>query len=135
MVALSELNAYSAMFAERLLATHPEWSALAERDPEGFPPPGSLLLEVQSPVSDRKLVIRTYGDQVTIDFGPHGWHDHFDVGASLAFIDDLMSDRVVIATRFLFGMRAWSRPVAADARPPRFGQLEVYSWTGKHDVR
>ncbi len=91
-------------------------------------------------------MIRTYGDQVTIDYGPRGWHDHFDVGkaplatnefdASLAFIQDLISEHVVVTTWILFGRRLGTRAVrTADLRRPRMGRVQVYSWTGKHDVR
>jgi hypothetical protein len=145
-LALSDLNSFSRRFAEGLFAAHPEWRHLAEIDPEGFPEPGSLLVTVPSPVASRSLTIRTYGDQVTIDFGPTGWHDHFDAARSpraayefresLAFIADLLGERVVVTTRFLFGKRSWSRPQRTEhLRSPRFGRLEIYSWTGKHDAR
>jgi hypothetical protein len=144
LLSLDELNPWSRRFAERLLAAHPEWRSLGRRDPEGSPPPASLLLDVPSPVAGRALMIRTDGDQVTVDFGPRGWHDHFGsssgqtedaaFAAALAFIDDLMAERVVIVTRVLFGRPLWSRAVEATRlRRPLVGRVEVCSWTGRGD--
>jgi len=144
LLALHDLNPWSRRFAERLFAAHPEWRSIARRDPEGFPLPGSLLLEVASPVVGRALMIRTHGDQVTVDFGRHGWHDHFGsssgqsesaaFGAALALIEDLMTERVVVVTRVLFGRPVWSRAVdAARVRRPLIGRVEVCSWRGRDD--
>jgi hypothetical protein len=115
------LNPFSQRFADGLFAAHPEWSPLAQRDPQGFPPPGSLYLSVPSPVAGRALLIKTYGDQVTVDFGSDGWHEHFIPAAyvegtsactaALRFIDDLLADRRVIATRHLFGHSLWATPL------------------------
>jgi hypothetical protein len=119
-----KLNAYSQRFAERLLAVHPEWRPLARSDPEGFPPPGSLLVEVASLVPGRELWVRTYGDQVTIDFGEHGWHENFGhpgateeavFAKALAFIEDLLSDRLLVVTRIFLGRPFWTRAVEATA--------------------
>jgi hypothetical protein len=140
-----QLNRYSQRFVERLLAVHPEWRALAQQDPEGFPAPGSLLIELPSPVASRRLLIRTYGNQITIDFGPHGWHEHFGpwrgpsdevvFAAALAFIEDLLADRLVVVTRVFFGRPVWSRAVEASrVRKPWVGRVEVYSWSGARDA-
>lgn len=139
-----ELNAYSRRFAERLQAAHPEWRSLLRTDPDGFPPPGSLFLEVQSPVAGRALMVRTYGDQVTVDFGPRSWHEHFGrwsgpneevvFGVALAFIEDLLTERVVVVTRTFFGRPAWSRAIPVTrVRRPLIGGVEVYSWSGARD--
>jgi hypothetical protein len=139
------LNAFSQRFAARLLLVHPDWRPLIERDPEGFPPPGSLQISVPSPVAGRTLLIRTYGDQVTIDFGPPAWHEHFlpaayadEASASTAalrFIDDLLTDRKVIATRYFFGRLVWVRALEATrARAPLFGQTRIISWSGTRDA-
>ena len=144
MLSLDELNPYSRRFAERLFTAYPRWRERAIVDPNGGSPPGSLRVRVPSPVSTRELGVRTYGEQITVDFGPHGWHDHFgewsgkDEGAifaaALAFIADLLAERVVLATRCLFGRPVWSRPMRADRlRKPLFGRLEVYSWSGGRD--
>lgn len=139
------LNAFSQRFAGRLLLAHPDWRPLIQHDPEGFPPPGSLQISVPSPVAGRTLLIRTYGDQVTIDFGPHGWHEHFlpaayadepsACTAALHLIDDLLTDRKVIATRYFFGRPMWGRALEAGrAHPPLFGQTRIVSWSGTLDA-
>lgn len=139
------LNAFSQRFADRLLLAHPDWRPLLQHDPEGFPPPGSLHISVPSPVAGRTLLIRTYGDQVTIDFGPHGWHEHFlpaahadeaaACTAALSFIEDLLTDRKVIATRCFFGRPVWGRALEAGrAHAPRFGQTRIVSWSGTQDA-
>ena len=144
MASTADLNEFSQRFAERLFALRPDWAPLARVDPEGDSPPGSLLVEVPSPVPGRALSIRTYGNQVTVDFGPSGWHDHFisesgpqesvAFGRALGFIGDLIAERVVVTTRVLFGRPAWSRAVRVEhLRRPRFGQLDVYSWSGSRD--
>ena len=138
------LNEYSRRFADRLFAAHPEWRPLAQSDPEGFPPPGSLLVEVPSPVTGRGLWVRTYGDQITVDFGEHGWHEHFGADGkteevaftkALAFIEDLLSERVVVVTRIFFARPVWTRAIEATrVRPPLIGRVEVRSWTGAADA-
>jgi hypothetical protein len=139
------LNAFSKRFADRLLLVHPDWHPHLPHDPEGFPPPGSLHISVPSPVAGRTLLIRTYGDQVTIDFGPHDWHEHFlpaayadeasAFTAVLRFIDDLLTDRKVIATRYFFGRPVWGRTLeAARAHAPLFGQTRIVSWSGARDA-
>jgi hypothetical protein len=139
------LNAFSKRFADRLLLVHPDWHPHLQHDPEGFPPPGSLHISVPSPVAGRTLLIRTYGDQVTIDFGPHDWHEHFlpaayadeasAFTAVLRFIDDLLTDRKVIATRYFFGRPVWGRTLeAARAHAPLFGQTRIVSWSGARDA-
>jgi hypothetical protein len=139
------LNAFSKRFADRLLLVHPDWHPHLRHDPEGFPPPGSLHISVPSPVAGRTLLIRTYGDQVTIDFGPHDWHEHFlpaayadeasAFTAVLRFIDDLLTDRKVIATRYFFGRPVWGRTLeAARAHAPLFGQTRIVSWSGARDA-
>src|SRR5688572_30026120 len=76
MDSLDRFNSYSRRFAERLFAVYPEWRAFAVPDPKGDPPPASLLVTVTAPAGDRELALRTYGEQVTVEFGPHGWHEH-----------------------------------------------------------
>lgn len=137
------LNQFSRRFADRLLAAHPDWQPLLQSDPHGFPPPGSLQVVVPSPVAGRQLLIRTYGDQVTVDFGPDGWHQHFlpeahdndasALSAALRFIDGLLADRVVVATRYVAGRRLWSRAIEASPRGPRFGTVKIISWSGGRD--
>jgi hypothetical protein len=140
-----KLNAYSQGFTERLLAAHPEWESLARSDPEGFPEPGSLLVEVPSPVVGRALWVRTYGDQITVDFGEHGWHEHFGRESgktdeavftkALAFIEDLLSDRLVLVTRIFFSRPVWTRAIEATrVRRPVVGRVEIRSWTGAADA-
>ena len=141
-----ELNPYSRRFAERLFSARPEWRELATRDPDGFPPPGSLLVSVASPVPGRRLLVRTYGDQVTVDFGPHGWHTHFLTAmsrdeaaafdAALRLVDDLLAERVAVLSRELFGLRGWTRLIGPGVVPrrPLVGRVEVYSWRGGRDA-
>ena len=139
-----QLNPFSQRFAELLFATFPEWRSLARRDPDGFPEPGSLLVIVESPVAGRPLTIRTYGNQVTIDFGPEGWHEHFLAQApsdvwkahddAIIFLDALTGDRRVIVTRTLFGRFTWTRSIpTSSVRTPRVGRSEIISWTGRQD--
>ena len=145
MLSFEKLDPYSRRFAERLFTTYPQWRTLAFVDPEGGPPPGSLELAVPSPVAGRELRIRTYANQITVDFGPHGWHDHFGEGSSVderaifesavAFISDLLAERVVVATHFFFGRPWWSRPMRTDRlRKPLVGRIEAYSWSGGRDA-
>lgn len=139
------LNAFSRRFADALSAAHPERRELIRLDPEGFPAPGSLQVVIPSPVSGRELRVRTYGTQVTVDFGPDGWHQHFlpqahgddatACSAALRFIDDLVTDRVVVATRYIAGRRLWTRAIdATKVRGPRFGTTKIISWTGARDA-
>ena len=70
-----------------MFAAYPAWRALAGPDPAGNGPP--------------------YGGQVTIDFGPHGWHEHLGAwsgpteaaafDAALGLIADLLAERVEVA--------------------------------------
>ena len=87
-------------------------------------------------------MVRTYGDQITIDFGPRGWHEHFGplnagnedevFDRALAFIDDLIADRIVIITRMFFGWSAWSRAIrVSEFRPPKLGTVKAHWWSGK----
>ncbi|HEX2780904.1 MAG TPA: hypothetical protein VHM30_15490 [Gemmatimonadaceae bacterium] len=133
------LDEYSRRFGECLFAVHPTWREHARPDPEA---PGSLVVEVPSPVAHRALTIRTYGRQITVDFGPDGWHQHFGAehgsdegayGAGLSFIEDLLAERVVITTRFLLGRALWMRARRVPVRRPRYGELRVYSWSGRLD--
>lgn len=133
------LDDYSRRFGERLFAAHPGWSGDARPDPDA---PGALLVEVPSPVAGRSLTIRTYGRQITVDFGPDGWHQHFGAergsdeatyNAALSFIGDLLAERLVVLTRVLFGREMWMRAARVPVRGPRFGALRVYSWTGRLD--
>jgi hypothetical protein len=139
------LNAFSQRFADRLLLAHPDWRPLIPHDPEGVAPPGSLHVSVPSPVAGRTLVIRTSGDQVTVDFGPHGWHEHFlpaayadeasACTAALRFIEDLLTDRQVIVTRYFFGRPAGGRALeAGHAHAPLLGQTRIVSWSGTQDA-
>jgi hypothetical protein len=139
-----QLNPFSQRFAERLFAARPGWRGLARRDPDGFPDPGSLLVIVESPVAGRPLTIRTYANQVTIHFGPEGWHEHFlaqapsDEGKAhedaIAFLDALTRDERVIVMRTLFGPFRWTRAIPlSSARTPRFGRSEIISWSGRQD--
>jgi hypothetical protein len=141
---LQQLNAYSQRFADRLFRGHPEWRVLSRPDPEGFPPPGSLLVSVASRVAGRSLAIRTYGNQVTVEFGPPGWHEHFGSMASderqafedaLGFVDALLRDERVIIVRTVLGRFSWSRAIEASRiRPPRLGRTDIFSWTGRRDA-
>jgi hypothetical protein len=139
-----ELNLFSQRFAERLFTAYPEWRSLARRDPDGFPEPGSLLLIVESPVTGRALTIRTYGNQVTVDFGPHGWHDHFLAAAprdeqkafddAMGLLVALTRDQRVIVTRTVFRRFRWVRSLPLSSiRPPTFGRSEIISWSGRLD--
>lgn len=142
---IASLNAFSRRFAEHLFAAHPEWRSLAERDPYGDPLPGSLLVRVPSPVPSRALSMQTYADQITIGFEPGFWHEHvlctrtsdeprlFD--AALRLIDDLLSERTVVATRYWFGRPFLTRAIAPDRmQRPWWGRTEVVSWTGTRDA-
>ena len=134
-------DAFSQRFADRLAAAHPEWPSLAQADPDD----GGLRVVVPSPVEGRTLLLRTYGTQVTIDFGPDGWHEHFlpqvhgsdaaAIDAALHFIDELLADRIVIATRYVLGVRLWSRAVhATTVRAPSIGATRIVSWSGTRDA-
>jgi hypothetical protein len=146
---LNGLNAYSRRFAERLFGAHPDWRPLVARDPDGDPPPGSLLLTVASPVHGRALAVRTYGDQVTVEFGLHGWHEHLGVwsglteeavfDAALSLISDLLAERVAVVTGLPRDRPVWFRLLRAGEEPPRPRRLgadrvEVYSWRGERDA-
>jgi hypothetical protein len=146
MVSFAELDDFSRRFAERLFDRYPEWRQHAVLDPEGGVPPGSFHVTVPSPRTGNELWVRSYFKQITIDFGPHGWHEHFGewsgssesaiFDTALRFLDDLLNDRVVVITRRLFGRPMWTEAIRADrVRPPLFGRLEVYSWSGKLDTR
>jgi len=53
-------------------------------------------------------------------------------GLALAFIADLIAERVVVTTRVILGWAAWSRTAkVTELRRPLFGKLEVYSWNGR----
>jgi hypothetical protein len=110
-----------------------------------------LLVEVPSPafvggsVCGRELWVRTYGDQITVDFGQHGWHEHFGpesasgeeavFAKAIAFIEDLLSDRLVVVTRIFLGWRVWTRALEATrVRRPVIGRVEVCSWSGAADA-
>src|SRR5690348_8563249 len=50
-------------------------------------------------------------------------------------VDDLLDDRVVVASRYVFGRRVWTHVSRSDSlRPPRFGTQEVVSWSGALDT-
>lgn len=136
MIDPGKLNGFSARFAARLFERHPEWRDNAAIDADA--PGDTLRVEVTAPTG-ATLTIRTYFDQITIEFGH--WHDHIgewsgpDEDArfekALQFIDDLVSGRRVVVTRFLFGRHAWSRAIPIEnVRRTVVGRLEVTSWTG-----
>jgi hypothetical protein len=151
-VSLDALNQYARRFAERLFAVYPDWRAVAMPDPDGDPPPASLLVTVAAPVGDRALSLRTYGEQVTVEFGPHGWHEHvgtwsgptedaaFD--AALALVADLLAERVAVVAGVRGDRPVWFRLLREGAEPPRpWGipglsaqRVEVYSWRGSRDA-
>jgi hypothetical protein len=98
------------------------------------------------------LTLRTYGGQVTIDFGPHGWHEHLGTwsgpteaaafDAALALIADLLAERVLVAAGMKGDQQGWLRLVREDEAPPRpwripwisADRVEVYSWRGLRDA-
>ncbi|HJQ21534.1 MAG TPA: hypothetical protein VJ867_14390 [Gemmatimonadaceae bacterium] len=131
-----ELDGYSRRFAARLFEKFPEWRDGASADPDHR---GALRVAVTAP-SGAQLQVRTYSAQITIDFGAH-WHEHLGVWTSaeeqlvfdkaLQRIDDLVNDRVVIVSRFVFGRHAWSRALPlAEVRRAFSGRRSVTSWSG-----
>jgi hypothetical protein len=146
MVSFAELNDFSRRFAERLFDKYPEWREHAVIDPDDDLQPGSFHVTVPSPGSGGELWVRTYANQITVDFGPHGWHEHFGewsgsgesaiFDAALRFLDDLMNDRVVVITRRLFGRPMWTEAIpAGSVQRPLIGGVDVYSWSGRLDAR
>lgn len=138
MATLDGLNAFSARFATQLFERHPEWRDHAHLDADkgGH----TLRLSVVAP-SGAQLQVRTYGDQITIDFGPD-WHEHIGewsgadeparFGKALELIDGIVSGKTVIVTRYVFGRRAWSRAMPiTEVRRSILGRIDVMSWTGK----
>jgi hypothetical protein len=130
------LNDYSRRFAERLFARFPEWRDHASVDEQHA---STLRVTVTSP-GGAELMVRTYGDQVTLDFGPH-WHEHLGPWTSsdeskvfdtaIARLDDIVHDRVVVVSRFVFGRHAWSRAMPAQqAHRAHLGRRAVTSWSG-----
>lgn len=135
MIDVATLNGFSARFAQRLFERYPEWREHAEMDPGQR---DTLRVAVAAPTG-AELVVRTYFDQITIDFGR--WHTHIgdwsgpDENArfekALETIDAIVSGKSVVVTRFVFGRHAWSRLIPLEkVRRTVVGRLEVTSWTG-----
>jgi hypothetical protein len=105
-----------------------------------------------SPVAGRALTVRTYGGQITIDLGPHGWHEHLGAwsgpteaaafDAALTLIADVLAERVVVAVGMRGTRPRWLRLVREGATPPRpwripwisADRVEIYSWRGSRDT-
>ena len=140
------LNAYSRRFAERLFAVYPQWEGVATTEPWPNADPGCFLVEVPSPADpDRRLWIGTDGGEITVGFGPHGWHTHYGswTGAdeetsfaeALEAIADILTDRRMVAAGILNGRAGASTLVAVDEDPELEGydQIDYISWTGTQD--
>ncbi len=105
-----------------------------------------------SPLAGRTLALRTYGGQVAVEFGPHGWHEHLGAwsgpteaaafDAALALVADLLAERVMVAVGTRRYRPLWFRLLREHDKPPRpwripglsADRVDVYSWRGGRDA-
>jgi hypothetical protein len=141
-----ELNPYSRRFADRLFALYPQWEHLAKLEPWPNADPGCFLVEVSSPVDpERQLSVGTDGEEITVGFGPHGWHAHYGAwtGAdeessfveALEEIAGILEERLVVAVGTQDGQTGASTLIPAGEDPGLNGydRIDYVSWRGSHD--
>jgi hypothetical protein len=136
----ARLNTFSAQFVERLRLAHPEWQAFGRESEFEV---GAVEYRVPRPHGgEPPLVICTVGDEVTVEFDRvhkhFGWSDVPDEKAydeALAFIDDILAERVVIGvvmdadrwvSSFLLEPGEWP-----EKQPHELSYLR--SWLGTYD--
>ena len=95
--------------------------------------------------SDRRLWVGTDGGEITVGFGPHGWHDHYgewtgaDEASSFAEalhdIADIMAERKILATGFRRGQLGGATliPTGETADLEGHERVEYMSWCGTYD--
>ena len=74
MVSIDDLSPFSRRFASRLFEKYPEWREFSSSPSGEYW--GVLLVEVMSPLGDRRLAINANGGEVTVYFGGKVWHSH-----------------------------------------------------------
>ena len=113
------LNEFSRGFADRLFAAHPEWRKHVEVSTDAE----VLAIEVPSPnaLARTGLCIDTDADEVTVGFDQ--FHSHFFGRGdeeiyhdALAFIDDILSEAVVVLV-YHEGER-WVKSMCVDVNDP-----------------
>lgn len=141
----SWLNEYSRRFAEQLFGVYPEWAERAAPDPWPNAAPGCFMLEVPSPMHpDRALSVSTARGEITVEFGAHGWHQHYDLpgdweavsfAEALQAIADIVAERKMLATWFRDGEPCAMTLIPTGVTPDLNGyeRVEYTSWCGTYD--
>src|SRR5829696_2689614 len=111
MVSIDDLSPFSRRFASRLFEKYPEWREFSSSPSGEYWDDGVLLVEVTSPLGDRRLAVNTNGSEVTVYFGGNGWHSHDtpsdELDDSLAFdetfstIHAILSEDLAILNRYV----------------------------------
>lgn len=146
------MDGFSTRVAKELFARRPEWERHASEEPGARP--GSLnsdhCLWVRfpgSPPDDEHLLeLATYDDEITVSMGLAHLHMGEDVtrdgrlelllARALELMDDLLTERVVAATRRLriIGLTAWGFSTLEESKDDLWWRvIEVRSWNGTHD--
>jgi len=142
-----DLNPFSAEFARALFSKYPSWREFSKVDSSNYSK-NLLVVEVPGPIeskADFPLIIDTDGDEVTVGFDRY--HSHFNWPPfdevhqnPLVFIDDIVRERVAIAS--LWGEGRWlgSQAVAPPEgtggilRDSRAKILRIRSWNGRFNA-
>lgn len=146
------MDGFSTGVAKELFARRPEWERHASEEPGARPggPDRDHCLWVRFPGSPRDdehlLELATYDDEITVSLGPEHLHMGEDTtldGAlerlldrALALVDDLLSERLVAATRRLriIGLTAGGFDTPEGAKDDLWWRvIKVRSWNGTHD--
>lgn len=144
---LDSLNPYSRKVAAALLTALPQFIDYIHIDNSPGAPEGSLLVRMPQPMESDEpgLYIATDVEEITVGF--RGCYVHFmdyehtgsdeHIARAIAYIRDLLEDRIVIKKWFRHGILCGSSLDTPNTlpSPSRNGitTVEMISWTGTHD--
>lgn len=144
---LDSLNPYSHRVACNLLSKLPHLAYYALPDNSPGAPEGSLLIRMPQPTNSAEpgLYVATDVEEITVgfracyvhfmDYEHTGTDEHID--RAIAYIEDLLEDRIVIKKWFRQGILCGSSLDAPNIlpSPSRSGitTVEMISWSGTND--
>ncbi len=144
MQALSDLDSFSADFAEDLFRLYPQWRELARSEHDDEFNRSYLVVEVAKPAGsdlDHSLVVTTFNEEVTVQLDYY--HEHFDwpteEGLSeqdpMLFIAALLSEDLAVASYWAEGRWKGSAVLAREeqVKAKEGCTVRIRSWRGNRD--